>query len=209
MKSKVALAAALVTCFATSALAQSENGFKENNDRLANNYGHLNLSLSLDSCRRSYVSRAKSNKNISFNSTFNAGKTDAYMNRFMYSFFGSDGNPINPYAQPVAERTIVDGGDNFQWTQALKDSKYKVASGTSKEILNTGKRAWMVRAKPLSEIPDYVPGELYSPKEVENGTAQGYSFAYQLIVLHDDTNTENKFEDDQAISDCVFYYIAS
>lgn len=203
------LTIAIVAGFSSAASAQSQSSIDENNNRLSNDYSHLGLSLSLDDCRNRYVSRVQSNKAYSFYSTFNAGANDAYMNRFMYAFFGPDGEYINPYAQPMELRTIIDAGDDFQWSQTLKDNSYTVPSGTSMRVLHTGDRKWMVRAQPLSTIPSYVPEGFSAIQKVSSGVPEGYSFAYHLIVLHDDTNTENKFEDDDAVSDCVFYYVSN
>lgn len=193
-------------CAATNALADAQTNYSKNNGMLSGDYSHLGMSMSLDSCRNKYVSHVRAGKSIAFESTFNAGNHDAYMNRFMYAFFGTDGNLIDPFAQPLERRTVVDGGGDFQWTPKLKKSSYRVPAGTSMKVLDTGERHWMVRAQPLTTIPSYVPKDFYTIQKVSSGTPTGYSFAYHLLILHDDTNTENKPEDDDVVSDCVFYY---
>lgn len=201
------ISAAVILLSVTTLFADAEKIYSEHNARLSKDYSQLGISMALESCKNKYVSRVKADKSIAFNSTFNAGKDDAYMNRFMYDFFGPDGSIIDPYAKPLDRRTIIDGGDDFAWTPQLKRSSYRVPAGTSMRVVDTGELHWMVRAKPLASVPNYVPTKYYTDKKINSGTPSGYSFAYHLVILHDDTNTPDMHKDDDAISDCVFFYV--
>jgi|AntRauTorckE5430_2_1112549.scaffolds.fasta_scaffold13414_2 hypothetical protein len=207
MRSTLAFTLAVTAGFCTTALADAQQNFDDNNGLLQTDYSHLGMSLALDNCKNNYVARVRANKSLAPFSEFRAGSADAYINRFMVAFFGPDGNLIDAYAQPLELRTIIDGGDNFQFTQQIKDNAYRVSAGTSVRVIDTGDRDWMVQAQPLETVPDYVPEGTYAVQKVSSGNPQGYSFAYHLITLHDDTNTENRTDDDEATSDCIFYYV--
>lgn len=200
---------ASVTVLANQAGADAFENFRNNSARLSQDYGHLEIGLGLDGCQNRYVSRVRSERSIAFNSTFTADGQDAYINRFMIAFFGPDGAVMDPFAEPASTRTILDGGGTFDWTDALRANGYRVPIGTSLRIIDTGDLNWMVLAEPSADIPNYVPQEFYTNTRVESGLPSGFDFAYHLVILHDDSNTENRTDDDQALSDCVFFYVDS
>lgn len=203
---KQCIIALAVILFPLAAAAGGRETLISNNKLLRERYGHTKMSLNLSDCKNKYVARTPSGKSIYFDMTVNAGDEDLYLNKFLYAFFGPDGKVIDPYLNPVSARKIVDGGDDFAWTQDLKNSKYRVPANKSMVVIRTGANDWLVRAKPVASVPDYVPNAMSTIDHFTGTVPKGYSFAYHIIALYDYNNTENTTEDDQALSDCVFFY---
>lgn len=189
------------------ALADTASNFAESKQIIAKDYSHLNVALGLDGCKNRYVMRINTNKGIAPNWTFHSGSEDSYMNRFMQAVFDSNGDLLDPWSKPISERHVVDGGDGTHWTAKIKENGYRVNGGASAKVLETGPNGWMIRAEPLESIPHYVPKSYYTTERFNGDKPSGFSFAIQHIVFFDTSNTERKTDDDEAISDCVFYYV--
>lgn len=208
MRLPSALLVVVTLTWGTSTLADAQLDFDKSNARLRDNYEQVKLSLELKDCRKKHIARVRSNKSLAMSQSLQSSTKDTYINRYMVAFFGPRGELIDPFAQPIESRTILDGGGSFQFTPEIKESSYRVPAGASIEIINTGDRHWMVTAPPLTTVPHFVPESFYTLRELKSGSPEGYSFAYHLITLYDKTNTENKTDDDAAESNCVFYYVS-
>jgi len=118
------------------------------------------------------------NKGYRFYQEFEAGDRDIFMNRYNVYF-------ENPQ--------YLDQGSKFDWTQDLKNRKYRIKANSSMRIFSTGKVPWRIAKH---------------PKRRTNATVESHDFVIKYKVDYDYSDTPKDRSDDKTVVDCKYYSVS-
>ena len=124
------------------------------------------------------------NKGYGFWLTWNNdGDRDAYLNNGDVNFL--NGNFID-------RGKLFENGIGIDWTQELKDAKYRVAPHSSMKVLSTKANDWLIDERPKVET---------------NATVGSFDFMIMYAITYDYTDTPEDKSDDITYTNCALYSV--